>query len=237
VPALKKLGLVKISYFLLLLLIPVVLTFLYVDKTIDLLSWLILSVASLAFMGLNLHDQKVIMKKKEKNLMEKAEGMIRKKEWTQAIATFNEVLSYNRSCYPASMGKGYCFRSKTDYINAIESYKEAVGIKHDLLEAHFLLGICYFKERMMKEALASFERVIAINADYLEAYLFLGDIQRFWGDRDLAKQYYEAYISRCQDDNMKVTVSEKLESTVNGFDTAEIEEVNETARISASLSK
>jgi hypothetical protein len=36
---------------------------------------------------------------------------------------------------------------------------------------------------------------------------------------------------------MKVTVSEKLESTVNGFDTAEIEEVNETARISASLSK
>ncbi|MCE1246316.1 MAG: tetratricopeptide repeat protein [Firmicutes bacterium] len=234
-PALKRLGLVKVLYFLLLLLIPAVLIFLYVDKTIDLASCIVLSIASLVFFGLNLHDQKKILIMKEKKMMEKAEVLIQKREWNQAIQLFNEIILMNSHSYKAAMGKGYCFRQKTDYIAAIDSYKQAVKMKKDVPEIHFLLGICYFKERMMKESLTSFETIIALNPDYLDAYIFLGDLHQFWGDADLAKKYYKGYLSRCNDDKMKATIEEKVNSVSNGPDTEELEYDKEPAGISIEI--
>ena len=204
--AFKRIGLVKVLYYLVLLMIPVVLTFLYLDKTIGTAAWIILSLASLAFIGLNIHDQKLIAVKKEKKLMEQAEHMIQKREWNHAIQALDDVLAMDCKNYKAAMGRGYCFRQKTDYRSAIEAYRAAVKINENIPDAHFLLGICCFKERLMKEATSSFERVIKLKPDNQEAYLFLGDIHRFWGDREKSKKYYEAYLERTDDENIRKTV-------------------------------
>lgn len=223
----KRIGLSSTLYILALLLIPGAGFFFYKNGDISLTSYILITIGCLSFIILNIIDGKKKILRQEKKSMEKCEEYIKKREWKNAIELFDKILLQNPTNYKAMMGKGYCYRETLEYDKAIAEYKKVVALQSDYAEAHFLLGLCYFRERAMKEAFESFERTLALNPDFMEAYLFLGDAHRFKGDKSRAKEYYEKYLAKCNDEKVRSVVLEKIESLESSETTDKKESISE----------
>lgn len=208
----RKVGGKTVGLIFILLCVSIATIISFITKFLSLPVFILLLIGSIAFIILIIIDRKKSLIKEQKKLMKKAEECIRKREWKNAHEYFDRILFLDNNNYKAMMGKGYCFRAKTDYKSAISQYKKVIKVKKDYTEAFFLLGVCYFEERFLKEAMTSFQKVISLAPGYKEAYLFIGDLHRFQGERESAKEYYLKYLENCDDESVRDDVLDKLES-------------------------
>lgn len=209
---LKRVGLR--SAFIILILLSVIIFSIYsfINEYIELTSFAILSLAAIVFGILNVIERSNNIKKEKEQDFKKAEQSIQRKDWRAAISFFDKILEMYPGETKALMGKGYCQRQRVDFEGAVKTYKQAIDKEPKNVDAHFMMGICYFMGKFYDDAMKTFKKTIEVDPNYTEAFLFIGDLHRIWDNNREAGEYYLKYLEKCEDENIRMTVLEKLES-------------------------
>lgn len=209
---LKRVGLRSAFIMLILLTVIIFSAYSFIYEYIELSSFSILSIAAITFGILNVIERSNNIKKEKDLNLKRAEQSIQHKDWRAAISFFDRILEMYPGDIKALMGKGYCQRQRVDFDGAVETYKRVINKEPDNVDAYFMTGICYFMGKLHDDAMKTFKKAIEIDPDYTEAFLFIGDLYRIWDMNREAGEYYNKYLSKCEDENIRMTVLEKLES-------------------------
>lgn len=209
---LKRVGLRSAFIILILLTVIIFSVYSFINEYIELSSFAILSVAAIVFGIMNVIERANNIKKEKELDFKKAEQSIQRKDWRAAISFFDRILELYPTELKALMGKGYCQRQRVDFEGAVKTYRRAIEIDPKNVDAHFMMGLCYFMGKLYDDAMKTFKKTIEIDPNYTEAFLFIGDLHRIWDNNREAGEYYIRYLEKCEDENIRMTVLEKLES-------------------------
>ena len=209
---LKRVGLRSAFIILILLIVIIFSIYSFINEYIEMSSFAILSIAAIVFGIMNVIERSNNIKKEKELDFKRAEQSIQRKDWRAAISFFDKILELYPGEKKALMGKGYAQRQRVDFEGAVKTYQQVINIEPENVDAHFMMGICYFMGKLYDNAMKTFKRTIDINPNYTEAFLFIGDLHRIWNNNREAGEYYLKYLEKCEDENIRMTVLEKLES-------------------------
>ncbi len=209
---LKRVGLRSALILLILLIVIIFSVYSFINQYIEMSSFAILSIAAVVFGIMNVFERSSNIKKEKELDFKKAEQAIQRKDWRSAISFFDKILEMYPGEVKAMMGKGYCQRQRVDFEGATATYRKIINTDPKNVDAHFMMGICYFMGKLYDDAMKTFRKTIEIDPNYTEAFLFIGDLHRIWDNNREAGEYYVKYLEKCEDENIRMTVLEKLES-------------------------
>jgi tetratricopeptide (TPR) repeat protein len=116
-------------------------------------------------------------------------------EYDDALQTFQKVLMKEPANSLARINVGYICLQKRIFGEAIEHLSKAIRLDNDkkaTLYAHFYLGLVYLQRDMYEDAQTFFEKTLKLGPNLIEAYYQLGRACWFAGDRERARQTWEA---------------------------------------------
>jgi tetratricopeptide (TPR) repeat protein len=116
-------------------------------------------------------------------------------DYDDALGTFQKVLMKEPANSLARINVGYICLKKHIFGEAIEHLSKAIRLDNDkkaTLYAHFYLGLVYLQREMYEDAQSFFQKTLKLGPNLIEAYYELGRACWFAGDRDRAKQTWEA---------------------------------------------
>ncbi|HPY81737.1 MAG TPA: tetratricopeptide repeat protein, partial [Bacteroidales bacterium] len=117
------------------------------------------------------------------------------KEYTEAIAQFNEALKYNPRFTRAYINLGAAYTYAGDLRNAVISYNQALAIDSTLGQVHYSRGLLYYSQQMYEQSIKDF--MSAQNKGYRtpELYYYLGVSYFFTKDYKTAIEAYTRAIA------------------------------------------
>jgi len=140
-------------------------------------------------------------------------------DYDDALATFQKVLMKEPANSLARINVGYICLKKRIFGEAIEHLSKAIRLDNDkkaTLYAHFYLGLVYLQREMYEDATTFFHKTLKLGPNLIEASYELGRARWFAGDREAAKQAWEAGYKANQFNPWGKKCQETLELVLRG---------------------
>lgn len=119
----------------------------------------------------------------------------RKKDFTQAITEFHQVLKLESKYSLAMYYLGLAYGEVSNFDAAIESLKKALELDPANFSAAFNLGAAYLRVNRINEAVAAFERSVTIYPDYAQGHEALGELYLYLKRTDDAVRELERAVA------------------------------------------
>lgn len=180
-----------------LLTIPVFLVVFYLSGVMAIGTLIGLTVATLAFVGINVYDKLKDTKKDATDLIEKAQFMLKRGEYKGAAEVFRRALKVDDASFDSYIGLAIACKSMLDFREAEEAFKMALALKPGSPEGHYSLGTLYYNQGKHADAVRELEEAIELDMKLHEAYYFMGDSYVQLGNREKARDYLRRYTNLC----------------------------------------
>ena len=132
--------------------------------------------------------------------------------YENAIRCFEKVLSVEPNNLDAKTNLGACYvESTSDPMKGIGLLREVIAKDSTHINAQLDLAFFSVKSGQFDKAIERFNKVLKIKPDYVEAYLFLADVYERMGDKKMAIETLEKYVSLVDD----VTIKDEVKNYIN----------------------
>ncbi len=196
----KKIGKKTLTYIFMLAFVILTSYYAYVTESITLLTFILVSFASVILGVLNIMERRQNIQKEVSGYLERAEDAIGERQLKSALLFYDEALFLNEKCIQAQIGKGRCFRVLTEYSKAVEEFKKALTLDIDQkteAEVCYNIGACLMEQGNRKEADVEFSKVNKLDPYFIEVLPYQAEIRHFAGDNQEAFRLLEKYLDRC----------------------------------------
>ena len=139
-----------------------------------------------------------------------------KKEYSNALILFSEIIDKDESYILAYFGKATIFANQGKYDEAIDELNKITRYDNLFLEAYYLLGVLHDKKQEIDKAIEMFEKVVYIDHSIALAYYHLGNLSRYKGKQKKAQLQFKNIknLLRLRDENETVKFSEGLTNKI-----------------------
>ena len=140
-------------------------------------------------------------------------------DYDDALSTFQKVLMKEPANSLARINVGYICLKKRIFGEAIEHLSKAIRLDNDkkaTLYAHLYLGMVYLQREMHEDAQTFFQKTLQLGPNLIEAYYELGRAYWFAGDKERAKQTWEAGFKANKFNSWGKKCQETLEAAGRG---------------------
>lgn len=117
------------------------------------------------------------------------------RQFSSALALFNEALALDPNCYQALNGKGATYAFQGRYEEGITLIKQALGLKPDFVYAHFNLGLAHELASHWTEAIESYQEALQLDSKDVWSYYGIASIYGRQGNLSKVIEYLEPAIA------------------------------------------
>ena len=118
---------------------------------------------------------------KDISLLGEGIELIQEKDYTPAIAKFEQALEYDHNAYPAHHLLGLIYGGCQDYKLAGEHLRKAIKLQSRCPQAYLDLGQVYYLQGKSKKAFECFKEVVRLVPDFVVAEYWLGFVEERLG--------------------------------------------------------
>ncbi len=127
--------------------------------------------------------------------LQKANKLFQQGEYSKAIAQYEKAVKNNNLAFKAHLGLAQVFIEKGEYTKAEAASKNALKISPEHPDALNISGDILKLKGSYEKAKSNYQRALQIDANHLPARLNLGIMQWEWGEKELARQTLQYFIS------------------------------------------
>ena len=131
-----------------------------------------------------------------RGLFQRAEELLQGKRYSDALALYEKILTYDPAFIPAYRGIVSCYKALGNAQGAV-IYAESLLLEHpESAEVSYGLGYAFYNIKKYQEANSYFEKAIKLNPELAEAWNNSAAIYQFvTRDYEKARAYYEKAIT------------------------------------------
>ena len=107
-------------------------------------------------------------------VMERANEQLRSRDWSSAIASYQDVLALDPAYSAAYNNLGFAYEQTNNPDAAIGNYRKAVEYNDKYADAYYNLGNVYYRNGNYRQAIENYRRTVELNAQFIMAYNNLG---------------------------------------------------------------
>ncbi|MFQ6112708.1 MAG: tetratricopeptide repeat protein [bacterium] len=134
----------------------------------------------------------------ERERLEKAHQFFQTGNYEKALIEFEKAAQEKKLAVEAYLGLGRVFVQTGEYAKAEEIFQRALSLSPENPEALSLLGDLFARIGRYEEARSNFEKALELDPNHLLSRLKLGIMQWEWGEKRLARQTLQYFVSYYQ---------------------------------------
>ncbi|MFP4497185.1 MAG: protein kinase domain-containing protein [Vulcanimicrobiota bacterium] len=167
-----------------------------------------------------------------RKLFNKGMMKLKKKEYSESVGFFNEVITREPDNYFARVNRGIAFKKEGKFALAISDFKEALGLRPDIPDLNFYLGSALVANLEFDQAKQIFQKLIKLDPGDFRGYYQLGKIYKEENSFDRALEMFKKALL-CKPDFEKAELEikellgrQKTGKRIKEYDQAVTEDVD-----------